>query len=183
MDKDLAAKNMRLGALFFVVALIMFGLSFAFAVVFLKGNEAEGQEAVARTGTAVAEQTPAPEGPPGPEGAPPAQEPPPAGAPPAGPAQVLEIKAVPTFKFDQGELTAKADGQITVKFTNEDPGVPHNWAVYTDDSAGEAISGANEGICTGPCSEEITFDLPAPGQYYFRCDVHPTQMEGTFIVE
>jgi hypothetical protein len=73
MDKDLAAKNMRLGALFFVIALIMFGLSFVFAVVFLKGNGAEGQEAVAPTGTAAAEQTPAPqEAPPG-EATPPAR--------------------------------------------------------------------------------------------------------------
>ena len=96
---------------------------------------------------------------------------------------MLEIKAVPTFQFDQSELRAQADGQVTVRFTNDDPGVPHNWAVYTDDNAGEAIGGANEGICTGPCSEEITFELPAPGQYYFRCDVHPTQMEGTFTVE
>jgi len=189
MDKDQAAKNMRLGALLFAVALIMFGFSFVFAVVFLKGNEAEGQEAVAPTTTAVAEATPAPGGTPAGEATPPASGGAPAtpqgtpGQPPSGPAQVLEIKAVPTFRFDQSELRAKADGQVTVRLTNEDPGVPHNWAVYTGDSASEAIAGQNEGICTGPCSDDITFELPAPGQYYFRCDVHPSQMNGTFIVE
>jgi plastocyanin len=190
MDRDQAARNMRLGALLFVVALIMFGFSFAFAVVFLKGNEVEGQEAVAPT--TVAGQTPAPGGTPAPGAAPPAVPPaqpppaeatPPAGAPPPGAAQVLEIKAVPTFRFDQEELQAKADGAVTVRFENEDAGVPHNWAVYTDDSASDAIAGASEGICTAPCSEDITFELPAPGEYFFRCDVHPTQMKGTFIVQ
>jgi plastocyanin len=190
MDRDQAARNMRLGTLLFGVALMMFGFSFAFAIVFLKGHEAEGQEVVAPTPTAVAE-TPAPEEtpaageatPPAPGAAPgaaPAGSP---GQPPPGPAQVLEIKAVPTFQFDQSQVTARADGKVTVRFENEDQGVPHNWAVYTDDSASEAIAGANESICTGPCSEEITFDLPAPGEYFFRCDVHPTQMRGTFVVQ
>lgn len=175
MDKDQAARNMRLGALLFGVALMMFGFSFAFAVVFLKGNDSGGEAAVAPTATAVVATTPMPEETPA-GGATPA-------ATPTGAGQVLEIKAVPTFQFDQSELTAQADGKVTVRFENEDPGVPHNWAVYTDDSASEAIAGANESICTGPCSEEVTFDLPAPGEYFFRCDVHPTQMKGTFIVQ
>jgi len=177
MDRDQAARNMRLGALLFVVALIMFGFSFAFAVVFLKGNDVEGEAAVAPAATALADETPVS------QGMPAAEETPSAGAPPAGPAQVVEIKAVPTLRFDQEELQAQADGAVIVRFENEDPGVPHNWAVYTDDSAGEAIAGANEDICTGPCQADITFELPAPGEYFFRCDVHPTQMKGTFIVE
>jgi len=176
MDKDQAARNMRLGTLLFGVALMMFGFSFVFAVVFLKGNEAEGQEAIAPTTTVAPEATPGGSATPAPKETPPAQ------ATPAGAAQVLEIKMVPTFSFDQSELTAKAGGSVTVRFDNEDQGVPHNWALYTDDSATEAIAGANENICTGPCQAEITFDAPAPGEYFFRCDVHPAQMKGTFIV-
>jgi plastocyanin len=182
MDKDQAARNMRLGTLLFGVALMMFGFSFAFAVVFLKGNEAEGQEVVAPTTTAVA-ATPAPEGTPAGGATPAAEATPPAQETPAGPAQVLDIKMVPTIQFDQSELTAQAGGSVTVRFDNEDQGVPHNWALYTDDSATEAIAGANENICTGPCQAEITFELPGPGTYFFRCDVHPTQMTGTFVVQ
>jgi len=104
-------------------------------------------------------------------------------AAPSGEAQVVEISAVPSMKFDKNELRVKAGGKVTVRFTNDDAGVPHNWALYTDDSASEAIVGANEDICTGPCEVEITFDTPPPGEYFFRCDVHPTTMTGTFIVE
>ena len=183
MDKEHAARNMRLGVLLFVVALIMFGFSFAFAVVFLKGNDVEGEAAVAPTTTAVAEETPVSQGTPAAEETPAAEATPSTGETPAGAAQVLEIKAVPTFQFDQDELKVQADGKVTVRFENEDGGVPHNWALYTDDGASEAIAGANENICTGPCQAEIAFDLPAPGEYFFRCDVHPTQMKGTFIVQ
>jgi len=175
MDKNLAARNVRLGALLFLVALVMFGFSFLFAFVFLKGNEAAGESAVASP-TPVSGQTPVPAETPAVEGTPSA------GETPAAAGEVIDIKAVPAIRFDQSELTAQAGGTVTVRFDNEDGGVPHNWALYIDDSASEAIAGANEGICTGPCSDDITFELPAPGEYFFRCDVHPTQMTGTFIV-
>ena len=31
----------------------------------------------------------------------------------------------------------------------------------------------------------MTYDVPAlePGTYFFRCDVHPGQMTGTFVVK
>jgi plastocyanin len=183
MDKEQAARNMRLGALLFVVALIMFGFSFVFAVVFLKGNDVQGEAAVAPTTTAVAGKTPVPEETPAGGATPTAEATPPVKETPAGAAQVLEIKMVPTISFDQSELTAQAGGTVTVRFDNEDGGVPHNWALYTDDTASEAIAGANENICSGPCQAEIAFDLPAPGEYFFRCDVHPTQMKGAFIVQ
>jgi len=104
-------------------------------------------------------------------------------AAPTGEVQVVEISAVPSMKFDKSELRVKAGGKVTVRFTNNDPGVPHNWALYTDEGASEAIAGANENVCAGPCEAEITFDTPPPGEYFFRCDVHPTIMKGTFIVE
>ncbi len=85
--------------------------------------------------------------------------------------------------FDKQEMRAPAGQPFTVTMRNEDAGVPHNWALYTDASATEAIAGANEGICSGPC--EDTVDVPAleAGEYFFRCDVHPTQMTGTLIAE
>jgi plastocyanin len=36
---------------------------------------------------------------------------------------------------------------------------------------------------TGPTTTTYTFTAPStPGSYFFRCDVHPTQMTGTFVV-
>jgi plastocyanin len=99
-------------------------------------------------------------------------------------AETVEISAVPHIKFDKDTITVKAGSQVTLKFTNTDTGVPHNWAAYTDSTASTLIPGAQTAVCTGPCEEEITFTAPdQPGDYFFRCDVHPTAMTGTLVVQ
>ncbi|MBI1886027.1 MAG: cupredoxin domain-containing protein [Chloroflexi bacterium] len=95
--------------------------------------------------------------------------------PPTGGVQAT-IKMVPTLKFDTNELTIAADKDVTVEADNQDTGTPHNFAVYTDESAAEQL-GATE-ICSAPCTDTVTLNL-APGDYFFRCDVHPTVMLGT----
>ncbi len=92
----------------------------------------------------------------------------------------MEIAMIPIIKFDTVDVTVPADQPVTLTADNVDPGIPHNWAVYTDDSASELIAGTP--ICTD-CTETIRFEPPEPGVYFFRCDVHPTQMVGTFVVE
>jgi plastocyanin len=99
-------------------------------------------------------------------------------------AETVEIAAVPSMKFDKDTITVKAGSQVTLKFTNSDTGVPHNWAAYTDSTASTLIPGAKTATCTGPCEEEITFTAPdQPGDYFFRCDVHPAVMTGTLVVQ
>jgi plastocyanin len=40
------------------------------------------------------------------------------------------------------------------------------------------------GMTTGVSTVTYTFDAPTtPGTYFFRCDVHPTTMTGSFIVQ
>jgi len=73
---------------------------------------------------------------------------------------------------------------VTVHFTNSDSGLPHSFSVYTDSSASQpAAPGSTGTICTGPCSNDVSFQAPAPGSYFFRCDVHPAQMTGQFVVQ
>jgi plastocyanin len=99
-------------------------------------------------------------------------------------AETVEISAVPHIKFDKDTITVKAGSQVTLKFTNSDTSVPHNWAAYTDSTATTPIPGAQTAVCTGPCEEDITFTAPdQPGDYFFRCDVHPTAMTGTLVVQ
>jgi plastocyanin len=99
-------------------------------------------------------------------------------------AQTVEISAVPRIKFDKDTITVKAGSQVTLKFTNNDTGMPHNWAAYTDSTASTPIPGAKTDTCTGPCEKEITFTAPSqPGDYFFRCDIHPTAMTGTLVVQ
>jgi len=99
-------------------------------------------------------------------------------------AQTVEIAAIPRMKFDKDTITVKAGSQVTLKFTNSDTGVPHNWAAYTDSTASTPIPGAKTKTCSGPCEDEITFTAPEqPGDYFFRCDIHPVAMTGTLVVE
>jgi plastocyanin len=60
---------------------------------------------------------------------------------------------------------------------NQDGGIPHNIAIYTDDTATESLFVGE--LVTGPTS--VDYEIPAldAGEYFFRCDVHPTTMLGT----
>jgi len=107
----------------------------------------------------------------------PAAEAPAAGAP-AETGTAVEIKAVPTIKFDRTTLEIPANVDVTIHFINEDTGIPHNFAAYKTEAAQEAM-GVGE-ICTAPCDNTITINAP-PGEYFFRCDVHPVQMRGKLI--
>ncbi len=100
------------------------------------------------------------------------------GSPPAG--TVEEIAMIPVIKFDVTDISVPAGQPVTLTADNQDTGILHNWALYTDESASEQLAATE--ICID-CTETITFEPPPPGDYFFRCDVHPIQMVGTFVVE
>ena len=81
--------------------------------------------------------------------------------------------------FDTDTIELPADTASTIAFENKDAGVQHNLSIYTDDSAGEVLFKGE--LVTGP--DTITYQIPPlpAGEYYFRCDVHPT-MNGMVIV-
>jgi cytochrome c oxidase subunit 2 len=84
--------------------------------------------------------------------------------------------------FDKSSITVPAGAQVTINFTNNDNAVLHNFSVYTDSSATQSIFTGK--FITGPATIAYIFTAPtAPGNYFFRCDVHPTIMTGTFIVK
>ncbi|HEX8099721.1 MAG TPA: cupredoxin domain-containing protein [Actinomycetota bacterium] len=89
----------------------------------------------------------------------------------------LEAKNI---SFVEKQLSVAAGGQVAVKFTNSDNGVPHNFAVYEDKSATKVLFRSDP--FPGPATKTLTFKAPSPGSYFFRCDIHPTQMSGTFVV-
>jgi plastocyanin len=61
--------------------------------------------------------------------------------------------------------------------------VPHNIAFYQGQSAADPLIAATE-VETGPVVQELTFTTPTePGNYFFRCDVHPDTMVGQLVVE
>jgi plastocyanin len=81
--------------------------------------------------------------------------------------------------FDRSCLAAPAGQALTIEFVNQDS-LPHNVSIYTNSSATTALF-------TGPIQASpgtITYQVPTlpAGSYFFRCDVHPTQMTGRFLV-
>jgi len=101
-----------------------------------------------------------------------------AAAPPA-PKGAVQITAH-NLAFDQRTVNAPAGKPFTLTFDNEAPGVPHNVSIYTNASATTALfKGA---LVTGPKTIDYHVGGLQPGSYFFRCDVHPTLMTGTFVV-
>ncbi len=83
--------------------------------------------------------------------------------------------------FDKNTITVPAGSKVTMTFVNNDSGVPHNFALYTDSSAATSIFKGT--VVTGPSTTTYTFTAPGTaGTYFFRCDVHPETMTGSFIV-
>lgn len=82
--------------------------------------------------------------------------------------------------FDTKELEFKAGEKTTLPFTNDDA-VAHNFSIYEDDSAAKDLFLGQE---TAPGSS-VDYSIPAldKGEYFFRCDIHPSSMTGTITVQ
>ncbi len=98
-------------------------------------------------------------------------------------ATTVDITAQNTA-FDKTCLAMTPDTAFTVDFTNNDAGVQHNVAIYSNAAATKLLGGATSAtdVITGPNSTTYSIDPLPTGTYFFRCDVHPTQMTGTFVV-
>ncbi|MCK9519703.1 MAG: cupredoxin domain-containing protein, partial [Dehalococcoidia bacterium] len=85
------------------------------------------------------------------------------------------------MKFDTNRIEATAGEEFTLTFENKDS-VMHNISFYTDSSASEILAPGAEGeIIRSDESATMTFTPPAPGTYFFHCDLHP-DMKGDFVV-
>ena len=82
--------------------------------------------------------------------------------------------------FLEQQLTAPPNTEVSLELDNQDIGVLHNFALYSDSSAEEPIFVGD--LFVGIETREELFTTPDPGRYFFRCDVHPSTMTGTFIV-
>jgi plastocyanin len=106
-----------------------------------------------------------------------------------GNAQPVTIElTAKNMAFDQAAITVPAGAAVVVNFHNREAagssqvtGIAHNFAVYDSPAAKTTIFRGE--IITG--GEDATYRFTAPkipGTYFFRCDVHPGIMNGTFIV-
>jgi len=173
------------------IAAVIIVIIIIVVVALAGGNGDDGEEetvqaapspAMEETATPAAVETQAgmetPE--PTPTPAPETPEPTPTPAPetPAPGAETAEIIMIPGIQFDRSELTISADTDVNITADNTDG--THNFSVYTDDSATDNLGMTQ--ICSAPCTNTVTLNLAA-GEYFFRCDVHPSIMTGTMIVQ
>jgi plastocyanin len=115
------------------------------------------------------------------------------GQPTAAPAEcepdgtTLQISAL-NIAFDKNCLAAPAGKSFTIDFNNQEA-TPHNVEIFptAQDAASfsNALGGATgpSDIVAGPATVTYKVDALEAGTYYFQCDVHPQQMNGTFVVK
>jgi len=84
------------------------------------------------------------------------------------------------LQFDTDSIELPAGAPSTIHFENNDSGIQHNIAIFTDSSLGTNLFRGE--IVTGPAAVDYRIPPLEPGTYYFHCDVHPT-MSGTVVVK
>jgi len=84
------------------------------------------------------------------------------------------------FSFDPTSFTVAAGEEVTVTLNNTG-NAGHTLTVYTDEEYSDPVDGAETSVNAGETGEfKATFE---GGEYYFRCEVHPSQMTGTLEAE
>jgi mono/diheme cytochrome c family protein len=88
-------------------------------------------------------------------------------------------------QFNTRTISAPANTSIRIRLDNQDAGVDHNIAFYQSATATTAplVAGSIGTTFPGVAVDDTVFTTPAAGSYFFRCDVHPTSMTGTFSVQ
>ncbi len=83
-------------------------------------------------------------------------------------------------KFDRDCLAAPANQAVTLSYENKDS-ARHNIAILKSHTSTDVIARAD--IFEGP--KTIALNIPAqpPGTYAFHCEVHPSVMNGTYVVK
>jgi plastocyanin len=99
---------------------------------------------------------------------------------PSAPGEVVIQLRAQNLLFDTRSLTARPNAPVVIQFNNADAGVLHNFALYNNNTASQKIFGGE--LVTGPIVTNYRFTSPAAGTYFFRCDVHPDTMTGSFAV-
>lgn len=132
---------------------------------------------IARVGGAAG---PGPGGSPTPSSAP--SSAPPSTAPTGGPQAAPIALVAKNIAFDTNKLTFTAGSQVVIDFDNQDPGQPHNFALYRDAGYTDNYFRPT-GFVIGPAKTQYKFTAPPAGTYYFQCEAHPIPaMRGTVTV-
>jgi len=110
----------------------------------------------------------------------PAGSPTPPPPPPPPPVSTTLALTAASVRYSPVALSAPA-GNVSINLNNTDAGISHNVHVFAGSSASGASLGATA-IAAGPVQQTLDLGQLAPGAYFYRCDVHPSQMTGSLTV-
>lgn len=79
-----------------------------------------------------------------------------------------------SFVFSTDVIEVHAGEATTIEFANNDANIPHNIAIYEDDTFSSALFAGE--VFKGIATEKYSFTIEEPGSYPFRCDLHPTML-------
>jgi mono/diheme cytochrome c family protein/plastocyanin len=96
---------------------------------------------------------------------------------PVAPTTDLNVIASGTA-FSTDHLLGIAGQELTVTYDNQDAGIAHNIHFFKGTDATGADVAQTE-IAAGPVKQTLKLGPLDAGDYYYQCDVHPGQMEGT----
>lgn len=88
----------------------------------------------------------------------------------------VTVCAFDDVSFVPDRLRAPAGEPFVLAFRNQDDAVQHNVSIYADPSAEEPVFVGE--LVMGPTTVSYRAPAMGPGDYFFRCDVHPA-MDGT----
>ena len=85
-----------------------------------------------------------------------------------------------TAGFSTQCLSIDAGKAAKVTLDNQDPGVPHNWALFEDSAFTKQIAATE--LTPGPATEETEVPALKQGTFFYHCDAHPATMTGQLYV-
>jgi plastocyanin len=91
----------------------------------------------------------------------------------------LKIVASGT-KFDTACLAGTANQPLTLSYENKDQ-ISHGLVFLESHTSAEPFFRVD--VFTGPKTQTLSIPAQKPGTYAFHCQVHPTAMQGTFVVK
>lgn len=99
---------------------------------------------------------------------------------PGGAEAVTVVAADLSFTPSTFEATAGEEVTVTLENTGQ---LPHTLTVFSDVSYTTPVEGADTDTIAGGDTGEFTITFDEAGELFFRCEIHPTQMQGTITVE
>lgn len=107
--------------------------------------------------------------------------------PPPTAAPIIDMLTVTAadFAFSPGAITVNGARDTRITLTNAGA-APHTMTVYRDAGFTQGIPAAQTQPISGGASADFTLtssDIGGATQLFFRCEVHPSQMQGTIAVQ